>query len=205
MLGVAKALGTGIEKGAIGFFGIPGDVAGLGRRLLGYETTDTPYLGSEHLRKLYESNVHGLYKPKGTAEEYAETLGEFMPGFLLGEGALVGASRAARYFPNAAARVTKFVQAGQPSRTERFVTRVAAPAAVSEAAGQYYKGTDQEKYARMLGAFMGSSGAGLIAARRAGWPNGLWGAVGSNALRGGMKAETAEGQDARRRREREAQ
>jgi hypothetical protein len=204
-LGVAKALGTGFEKGAIGLVGLPGDAVGLGRRLLGYETTDTPYLGSEHLQKLYEENVHGFYKPKGTAEEYAETLGGLLPGFALGEGALLGASKAARYFPSAAARVKRFLQAGQPSGTERFLTRVVSPAALSEAAGQYYKGTEQEKRARMLGAFVGGSGAGLASAGLAGLPNGLWSAVYSNALRGAMKAKTAEAQDARRRRERDAQ
>ena len=202
--GLAKAFGSGVVKGATGLFGAPGDAIGLGKRALGYKVDSAPFLGSEHLQKLFETHVHELHKPEGTAEEAAETLGGFMPGFLLGEGALLGASKAATYMPKVAARVTKLIQAGQPSLTQRFLTRVVPPAALSEAAGQYYKGTDKEKHARMLGAFVGGSGAGLARAGMAGLPNGLWSAVYSNALRGALKAETAEGQDARRRREREA-
>jgi hypothetical protein len=71
-------------------------------------------------------------------------------------------------------------------------------------AAQYYKGTDQEKYARMIRAFLGGGGAGLATAAHAGLPNGVRGALYSSLFRGAMKAKTAEGHDAQRRSEREA-
>ena len=89
-----------------------------------------------------------LYEPRTTAGEYAQTLGEFAaPGALPGEAARSAstiASKASRY-------------------ARDFAGNVAAPALLSEGAGQMTEGTGLEGPARFVGAVTGNA---AVAANR---------------------------------------
>ena len=142
---VAHSGVTGVGKGLIGLAGLPGDAAGLINRgidyvgeKLGAKATDpTGYglMGSGQIRKGIESVTGPLYEPQTTAGHYAQTAGEFLPAVVGGPG----------------------------SMATKLATRVAAPAVVSEGAGQVFKGTAVEPYARVAGAVTGAVGAAGIA------------------------------------------
>lgn len=142
---IAKSAGIGVAKGFVGLAGLPGDLAELGARgidratqyiggKLGVDVKPrqdrAPTYGSGDIQKAIEGQTGEFYKPKTTAGEYAQTVGEFAPGLIGGGGA------------GALAR--------------RGVTQVMAPALASEAAGQYTKGTEGEPYARIAGAIGGA-------------------------------------------------
>jgi hypothetical protein len=149
---IAKSAGIGAAKGAMGLVGLPGDLSDLLARgtqaATNYIADKTgldrgPQIGapvlptSGSIQKDWEDATGGLYKPKTTAGEYAQTAGEFLP-------ALVG---------------------GPETLGTKLLTRVAVPAITSETAGQLTKGTDAEPYARVAGAL--ASPAVIAAGRRA--------------------------------------
>lgn len=157
--GIAKAYGVGVGEGTIGIAGMPGDIAsgmnylgkkavGLGQKIGGYltgeevpaEVRDGPSIpapNSRNIRSAVENVTGEFYEPQTTAEEYANTLGEFTPGLLGGGGSMAG----------------------------RAIGQVALPALTSETAGQMTEGTWLEPYARIGGGLMGGAAPG--AARRA--------------------------------------
>lgn len=147
---VAKSGGIGLAKGAIGLAGLPGDVGSLvsaGADKLGVPESvksavksvgrHVPVFGamagptSQDIQQGVEGVTGEFYKPKTTAGEYAQTAGEFAP-------AVIG---------------------GPESLLAKVGTRVAAPAFVSETAGQATKGTPLEPYGRAAGAVIGSVAA----------------------------------------------
>lgn len=141
-----KSLGVGIGKGAIGLAGLPADagaLAGKGADMLAPGASDqlrkfarfTPFgsmMTSDKIQKGVEQYTGDFYKPQTTAGEYAQTVGEFLPGALLGGG-------------------------GVASR----VAQVVIPALASETAGQLTKGQAAEPYARFGGALLGGAGTAL--------------------------------------------
>jgi hypothetical protein len=159
---VAKSAGVGVAKGTIGLAGSGGDIRELmgkaiskGAGLVGYEVspesaargvgsatrTMLPWLSgptSGQLQKNIESITGEFRKPETVYGEYAQTAGEFLPAVAAGPG---GVAR-------------------------RAVTQALVPAATSETAGQTFKGTAAEPFARVVGALAGGVGAGRIAQGR---------------------------------------
>lgn len=166
---VAKALPTGLAKGAIGLTGLPGDVQEMSNSLfdraalgIGHMVMDatglgpqagTPereefdrlYLGigsggglptSKDVRRGVEKATGPLYEPKTVPGQYAQTVGEFAPGALVGPGGMA-----------------------------RRVAETVIPAALSETAGQATKGTAVEPFARLAGGVVGNFGTAAAAAR----------------------------------------
>lgn len=132
---VLKSAGTGIVKGALGLTGLAGDVESLGRfavdkgaEALGYDspgysgTTVLPT--SKQVIDGAERKFGKFYEPQTTAGQYAETVGEFLPGSVAG-----------------------------PGRMATKLAVGATSGAASEAAGQATEGTALEPWARMGAAF----------------------------------------------------
>lgn len=142
-VGAGKALGTGLFKGMVGLGTLPGNLESLLRAgtnsaagMVGLEPPmdpDTLAINYNDFMGRFENKFGPTYKPKTTAEKYIHALGEFAPG-----GALVGG-------------VSKGTRAAQ----------VAAPAIVSETAGQATEGTAFEPYARVAGALAGGTAANV--------------------------------------------
>lgn len=143
---VAKSGGIGLVKGGIGLAGMAGDLTDLGAKgiehasnfindklgLERYQRPEQPSVlnnipTSAGIQKGVEGYTGEFYKPKTTAGEYAQTAGEFAPAMLGGEGSLLA----------------------------KALTRVAAPAAASETAGQLTKDTAFEPWARVAGGLLG--------------------------------------------------
>lgn len=133
--GVAKSLGTGLAEGAIGLAGLPGDLYHMGLRALGDNLTPESNYGSNAIKKGIEGYTGEFYKPQGRAEQLANTAGQFLP-------AVVG---------------------GPETMGAKLLTRVAAPAVASEAAGAL---TGDNPYAKAGGALAGAI-AGPMAFNRA--------------------------------------
>jgi len=142
--GAAKALGTGVVKGAIGLGTLPGNVEALARAginrgagLLGVEGNvvdpDTLAINYNDLAGRVQNRFGEFYKPQTTPERYIETVGSFLPGGVMAKGATAG-QRAAQ---------------------------VVAPAVTSETAGQLTEGTAAEPWARVAGALAGGAAANL--------------------------------------------
>lgn len=150
---VLKSGAAGLAKGAIGLAGSVGDLSDLGAKgiekasnfisdKLGidrYERPKEPSIlnnipTSESLQHNVESVTGPLHTPQTVPGQYAQTLGEFAPAVLGGGEGLM-------------ARIAK---------------QVAAPALVSETAGQLTKGTAAEPYARIAGAVTGGSLASAL-------------------------------------------
>lgn len=138
--GAGKALATGALKGLVGLGTLPGNIEALGRAginaaagLVGVDDPVSPEtlnpVTYNSLMARIENRFGELPKPKTTAEEYIQTIGEFAPG-----AGLVGG-------------LTKGARAAQ----------VLAPAVASETAGQVTDGTDYEGYARLAGALAGGT------------------------------------------------
>lgn len=146
---VAKSAGVGLAEGAIGLVGLPGTIkdgadslAGwamekvAGPRPEGVPQRKNPLSGAAI--KGYVENVTGeFYKPQSTTGEYARTVGEFVPGALLGGG-------------KTAAELGKSV-----------LKYGAVPGLASEAAGQATEGSSVEPYARALAGI--GAGVGMAA------------------------------------------
>ncbi|MCF2523912.1 hypothetical protein [Bradyrhizobium sp. G127] len=114
-LDVAKSAGVGIGRGLIGIGGLIGDASQglatatnyLGNKAaeaMGFPAYDMPardntvskYIPTSHDIQQYIEGVTGkFYKPQTRAGEYAQTVGEFLPGAALGPG---GAARNAVNF-----------------------------------------------------------------------------------------------------------
>lgn len=151
---VAKSLGTGIVRGTAGLIGMPADI---GRGLVNLAFQGGGYLIGADQAKLAEDaakaealmsgramaaptsaevmrgveNVTGpMYAPRGTAGEFAETIGEFVPSAIAGPGGLV-----------------------------RKTAMAVAPGVASEAAGQLMEGTPYETAARIAGGVAGGVAA----------------------------------------------
>lgn len=144
---VGKSLVSGIGTGLTSLAGIPGDLydlGGLGAKKLVEGITGRKSAVPEDFKAPLEAPSSGevkqavegvtgeFYKPKTTAGEYAETVGEFLPG---------GASAAPRKMLSGALKYG------------------VAPGLASEAAGQATEGTVVEPYARIAGAVAGGGGA----------------------------------------------
>jgi hypothetical protein len=183
--GVAKSLGTGLAQGVIGLAGLPGDVGQLasnignrfgGDKVTGNRNTEAPtspgpiweadslsdwfkkswnhekewgkreaksgvghgdlpgsYIPptSNQLQKSVEGVTGEFYKPQGAVEDIANKIGQFAP-------AMIG---------------------GPESLATKALTRVAAPAVASEAAGKLTEGTAAQPYAELGGALLGAGGA----------------------------------------------
>lgn len=144
---VVKSAGSGLAKGTIGIAGLPGDVSEYGARgidrltkliggQLGLDVPDRkdrdPTYGQADIRSAVEGVTGKFYEPQTVAGEYAQTIGEFAPGALIGPGGL--AARAAS---------------------------VVVPAIASETAGQLTKGSAWEGPARLGAALVGGVGVGL--------------------------------------------
>jgi hypothetical protein len=151
---VASSFGTGIVRGAAGLAGLPADIgrglAGLAIRGGGYlvgadqakleeeiaranaamsGSTLAPPTSAEITRGI-ESITGPLYTPRGTAGEFAETVGEFVPSALAGPGGVV-----------------------------RKAAMAVVPGVMSEAAGQAAEGTAYEPAARIAGGIVGGVAA----------------------------------------------
>lgn len=160
--GLAKAYGVGVAEGAVGLAGIPGDSQSMGSNIsswlagklgaspetqnalrqvgrvtmspIGVTSAKAPT--SAQIKSAVEGVTGEFYKPQTTAEEYANTIGQFTPGAFAGPGGVVQ-------------------KAGG----------LLGGAIASEAAGQATKGTDAEPYARLAGGVLGGAGGGLLGAK----------------------------------------
>ena len=144
--GLAKAAGTGVAQGALALGTMGSEIADfVGRKAAGamgitpeqidalnaYKTAaglGTSPTNAQATEKI-ESVTGPFYKPKNIGEEYANTLGQFVPGMALGGG-------------SAAQRVIAGTTAALGSETAGQATR---------AAGM----TQAEPYARLAGALIG--------------------------------------------------
>jgi hypothetical protein len=175
---VAKSGGIGLAKGGIGLAGMGGDLAEMAKKgadWVGGKLPSVPspapdstlgrlsqFLRDEsaksanlpaaqgsgdlpgsyvpptgaQIQKSVEGVTGDFYEPKTTMGQYAQTAGEFAP-------ALIG---------------------GPETLAAKLASRVAAPALVSETAGQLTKGTAAEPWARVAGALL--SPLATSAARR---------------------------------------
>lgn len=150
---IAKSGGIGVAKGAIGLVGMPGDartLASAGVSKLGEMAGIDPDTiqsakdkvssfakfvpiasafatgpTSHDIQSGIEKHTGEFYKPQTMGGEYAQTIGEFIPGVAAG-----GVGGGARQVVGNAARYG------------------VAPAVVSETAGQLTKGSDAEPYVR---------------------------------------------------------
>lgn len=152
--GLGNAANTGLAHAVAGIGGAAGDLSNLGaagiqagtnavERFMGMPETPAPERApsmlptSESMLKQIQQDYYGgeeLYKPQNTAEEYAKTAGEFIPGALGGVGRRL------------------MQRAGQ----------VLIPSTISETAGQATKGTAAEPYARFGGALVGGGAASML-------------------------------------------
>jgi len=143
-----KSFASGFVKGGIGLAALPGTAEQLGRwginKVAKYAGAEQPVVSPEpglpsygDVKTAYENRAGKLYEPKTTLGKYASAVGEFAPGML---------------FPVAGAAKGIGSQIGQ-----RMALNVAAPAVVSETAGQATAGTAAEPWARAGGALVGGT------------------------------------------------
>lgn len=146
---VAKSAGIGLAKGAIGLAGLPGDLASWANKGLdwaeskvlpeswmegqrkGAEATHTP-LTSEAIQHAVEGVTGKFREPQTTPGKYAQTVGEFVPGAMVGPGGIA----------------------------RKVIAGAIAPGVGSEAAGQLAEGSPYEPLARLGGAIAGGLAPG---------------------------------------------
>lgn len=148
---VARAAASGVGRGALSLGGIVGDIQELSRmagRKLGFEPPARSAFGRVFGRETaptsrgmieagQEAGVPGLdYQPQTLPGQFAHTVGEFIPGALLGPG-------------------------GVARNVARFGV---VPGVAAEAAGQVTEGTALEPWARG-GAALAAGGVGALATR----------------------------------------
>jgi hypothetical protein len=152
-VGIAEAFGSGIVKGGADIAGLPGDAKALVNKglekILPTPPQSTPQApsdgwygnlvgGLESVRKAIEpptseqtlnavKQVVPLHEPQTTAEKYASTVGEFLPGAMAAPG---------------------------ESMIGKAVQYAVAPGLASEAAGQATAGTSMEAPARIAAGFV---------------------------------------------------
>lgn len=136
-LDIAKGVGSGAVKGVLAVGSMPGTMEWLARAgidkaagMMGYD----PQLGKGQLMPTYSDYKSDLERRIGTKLYDAQTV----PGQY--------AQTAAEFLPMALS----------PGTAAQRMTRVAAPAVLSETAGQATKGTSLEPWARMAGAMTGT-------------------------------------------------
>lgn len=99
---IAKSTGIGVVKGGISLAGLPSDIAELGAQgidaatryvgsKLGIDVAarapdKNPTLGGADLRQRLEGITGPLYEPKTTPGHYAQSVGEMLPGAMMGPG-----------------------------------------------------------------------------------------------------------------------
>lgn len=134
-LGLAKAAGTGILKGASQLAGLPADASAalksgsdyLAQKITGDPASPPPFdtgmklPGGQQIEEGVGNAIGGYHQPQNTPEKYAETIGSFAPGGAIGKG-------------------------GMLAKLLRFSV---IPGAASEAAGQATEGTSAEPWARL--------------------------------------------------------
>jgi hypothetical protein len=142
---------TGVGKGLISLAGMPADLKryadkGLDEYVVnpilratgqseyaGYDSPVLKAMGSENIRKGVEAVTGPLHDPETTPGHYAETIGEFVPAAM----------------------------GGPQSLARKFILQAAIPGAASEGAGQYFKDTPYEPWAR-FGAGVGAGIGGAL-------------------------------------------
>lgn len=155
--GLYKAADAGAVKGVSSLVGAPGDISDLGasgihaatnyvEKKLGLPETPAPaqrpqtildkiFPRSAEVAGRIQQGLYGgerPYEPQGTAEEYAKSVGEFIPAALIGPG-------------------------GVAARTAQAIL----PGVTSETLGRVTKDTSWEHGARTAGALIGSAGASI--------------------------------------------
>lgn len=143
---MARVIPGSVAQGVNSVLGLPGDIQELVGRgtysamnaLTGQnkDFNDRPRAGleaprSSDLNDIVSAPTGGFYEPKTTAGEYTRTAAQFLPA------------------------------AVSPGSLVQRAGRVLIPAATSETAGQFTKGTPYEPYARAVGALVGGVGQGL--------------------------------------------
>jgi hypothetical protein len=149
---IGKSAVSGVAKGLIALAGAPADlkryadteldkyVINPALRATGqpeYAGYDSPLLkamGGDSIRKGVESVTGPMHDPETTPGHYAETIGEFVPAAM----------------------------GGPQSLLRKFVLQAAIPGAASEGAGQYFKDTPYEPYARLAAGVGAGVGGALI-------------------------------------------
>jgi hypothetical protein len=159
---------VGVGRGVAGLAGLPGDIQQAGNWMrdkleqgetaLGLwspeklararaaraagETPGIQFPTSQGIVQGVENVTGPLYQPKTKAGQYAETIGEFVPSVIGGEGNIA----------------------------KRVITGAVIPGVASEAAGEAAEGTPWEPYARVGAAILAQHGAGRLANTLAGRP-----------------------------------
>jgi hypothetical protein len=162
---LAKSAGAGLANATAGTLGAAGDLRSLAssgvdaigsklgisadrvqqfKDIVGRAASMTPtgsmLANAPTSKQIIDSAPDALvspdYKPQTLPGAYLKTGAEFLPGMLVG---------------------------GEGGLGRQFLTNVAAPALVSETAGQLTKGMAAEPYARVGGALAGGVGAGRLA------------------------------------------
>jgi hypothetical protein len=149
---IGKSGVTGIGKGLITLAGAPADLKryadkGLDEYVInpilraagqpeyaGYDSPVLKAMGSENIRKGVEAVTGPLHDPETTPGHYAETIGEFVPAAM----------------------------GGPQSLARKLMLQAAIPGAASEGAGQYFKDTPYEPWARFVAGVGAGIGGALI-------------------------------------------
>src|SRR5262245_57454117 len=136
---VAKSTGVGTVKGTIGLLGLPEQLADWSARGLSWLTGRDPESfrdkgdarlpSTQEIRGAVERHTGPLYEPKTQLGQYGQTVGEFIPGALMG--------------PSGVAR--------------RLAMGALVPGVASEAAGEIAQeyAPSLEPYARIAGSLVG--------------------------------------------------
>jgi len=155
-MGLAKSLGSGAAEGAIKLAGMIPDISSMAHNAANKYLFDpllnatigapsktlsadqqppdiSALAGSANIKKGVEAVAGPLYQPQNTAEKFAHSVGEMLPGSLAAPGSLTG----------------------------RLVSGIGAGLG-AEGAGQATSGTNLEPYARIAGALAGGAAPSLL-------------------------------------------
>lgn len=170
--GLAKALGTGVAKGVADVAGLPGDAVGAlaaGTNWLAKKAGLPPVSGalgrtlpnalsfpdSDDTNRAMQSVIGPYREPENVGEKFVESAGRFMPGAAIGPGNVL----------------------------RNILLYGAVPGVASEAAGQAFKDSPVEPYARVGAGLV--AGLGAAATQRAGSAESLV----ANATKGATSQE----------------
>ncbi|MDB5597774.1 MAG: hypothetical protein JWM36_4735 [Hyphomicrobiales bacterium] len=148
---IAKSAGTGLAQGALGVAGFIPQVSSLAREganrylfdpILGARPAQTnagpmpPDITAAATPQALQKSVEGItgefYKPQTTVGKYAHTVGEFVPGAVMGPGGVLGNAIKYGVIPGVASEAAGQVTEG--SRYEPLARGIAAVAAGGTAA-----------------------------------------------------------------------